>query len=278
MSRFSERNGYVKVRKAIIREEVSSTLRIGLWNILSMCMWDEWGKDDYGIKTEAANKIEILYKRLWFSLLKRDMDDMPPFSRSHYEDGRAVLKQYFLDCKWYTAFDFLEFVISDEFSLIDDSHVEFINKILKRERSAYRVVGKQVVEITDENEIKAIEDALLVSPDPVKVHFSTALSLLSDKENPDYRNSIKESISAVESCCKKITGNQSGTLGQVLKKVDGLHPALNSGFAALYGFTSDASGIRHALMDESNLTYADAKFMLSACSAFVSYLMSSHTP
>jgi hypothetical protein len=57
-----------------------------------------------------------------------------------------------------------------------------------------------------------------------------------------------------------------------LKKIPDLHPALQKSFLALYGFTSDASGIRHSLLDEPNLTYVDAKFMLAACAAFVSYL------
>jgi hypothetical protein len=42
--------------------------------------------------------------------------------------------------------------------------------------------------------------------------------------------------------------------------------------SALYGYTSDSSGIRHALQDEPNLDFVDAKFMLVACSAFVNYL------
>jgi hypothetical protein len=61
-------------------------------------------------------------------------------------------------------------------------------------------------------------------------------------------------------------------LGDALKKIPELHPALQKSLLALYGFTSDAEGIRHSLLDEPNLTYADAKFMLAACSVFVSYL------
>jgi hypothetical protein len=42
----------------------------------------------------------------------------------------------------------------------------------------------------------------------------------------------------------------------------------------MYGYTSDAEGIRHALMDEPTLESEDAKFMLVSCSAFVNYLRS----
>lgn len=51
-----------------------------------------------------------------------------------------------------------------------------------------------------------------------------------------------------------------------------MHPALKGSFEKLYGYTSDAEGIRHALLDEPNLDFEDAKFMLVSCSAFVNYL------
>jgi hypothetical protein len=47
---------------------------------------------------------------------------------------------------------------------------------------------------------------------------------------------------------------------------------LKSAFLSLYGYTSDANGIRHALLEEAQLTFEDAQFMLVACSAFVNYL------
>ncbi len=77
----------------------------------------------------------------------------------------------------------------------------------------------------------------------------------------------------MEAACRVITGNHAATLGEALKKIPDLHPALQKSFLALYGYTSDSGGIRHSLMEESKLTYADAKFMLSTCSASVSYLV-----
>ena len=98
---------------------------------------------------------------------------------------------------------------------------------------------------------------------------------VSNRNNPDYRNSIKESISAVESACRLIGGGK--TLADALKRIRdriGLHPALEKGFSALYGYTSDEGGIRHALLEESTLDATDARFMLVACSAFVNFLVS----
>jgi hypothetical protein len=52
-----------------------------------------------------------------------------------------------------------------------------------------------------------------------------------------------------------------------------LHPALRDAFSKLYGYTSNADGIRHAMMDETTLSFSDAKFMLVTCSAFINYVL-----
>ncbi len=107
-------------------------------------------------------------------------------------------------------------------------------------------------------------------------HLRAALEKLSDREEPDYRNSIKESISAVESVARAIASDEKATLGDALKvlesKID-IHKSLKSAFSSLYGYTSDEEGIRHALNDAPNVDFDDAKFMLVTCSAFVSFLL-----
>lgn len=47
---------------------------------------------------------------------------------------------------------------------------------------------------------------------------------------------------------------------------------METAFSKMYAYTGDAEGIRHALMEETNLGFEDAKFMLVSCSAFVNYL------
>jgi hypothetical protein len=59
----------------------------------------------------------------------------------------------------------------------------------------------------------------------------------------------------------------------ILESRGPLHGALKKSFSALYGYTSDADGIRHAMLDEANLTFTDAKYMLVACTAFINYVL-----
>jgi hypothetical protein len=144
--------------------------------------------------------------------------------------------------------------------------------------SAYRIVGDQVTPITSSDELSTIEDALDTTSGltGASTHLRRALELLSDRRNPDYRNSIKESVSAVEAVAQSVTGNSNATLGAALKAISTkapMHPALNKSLSSLYGYTSDSNGIRHALLESSDLDFVDAKFMLSACAAFVNYLI-----
>ncbi len=209
---------------------------------------------------------------MWLQHFNHPIDKLPEFKTIHSTGACAILKDHFFKCPWHQAYDFLEFLLTNSGDLLNETKLQFLNVALKQHNAAYRIVGRQIVEITDKNEIKAIEEALGHTDAPVRAHIESALKMLSDREAPDYRNSIKESISAVEAVSRLVTGLDRATLGEALKKVPDLHPALVKGFLALYGFTNDAAGIRHSLLEESNLTYADAKFMLASCAAFVSYL------
>ena len=135
-------------------------------------------------------------------------------------------------------------------------------------------IDKKLVPITDENEIKSIETSLdLLSSIPwARIHIKTAIDHLSDRDNPDYRNSVKESVSAVESVANYINWTDSDTLWKAIKKL-WIHKALEGAFSQLYWYTSDADWIRHFMLEESTLDFADAKYMLVSCSAFINYLI-----
>lgn len=269
---FSQRYGYSTLENAFQREAIDSALRTKLWNILKVAIWDRYDTRNRSYD-DVTKRIDHLVQRLWFYYFNRDLDGLPDFYEQYGVKGAYdVIKNYFSSCKWHEVYDLLETISSDESNLITDKTRNWINGALEEHNAAYRFVGNEIAEITDKNEIQAIEAALTTAEHPVRTHLDAALRMLSDKEAPDYRNSVKESISAVEAACRHITGNSSATLGDALKRVQNLHPAMSRAFSQLYGYTSDASGIRHSLTDEATISYADAKFMLVTCSAFVSYL------
>ena len=251
---------------------MDADLRSGLWNALTIGYWTRVK----GTRIHKNKDMDSLFKTIWFSYFKFPLDTLDDY----YEITYNKIRKYFFECKCCEVYDFVEFVAnsySDE--RVNEIFMNTCNSILKRELSAYRFVGGKITQMTSEEEISEIEEALQVSISPVGVHLNRAFELLADRKNPDYRNTIKEAISAVESLCVRITGNDPATLGRALNKIerDGdldLHIDLKDAFKKLYNYTSAADGIRHGLMDQPSLSFEDAKFMLVSCSAFINYLSS----
>ena len=160
---------------------------------------------------------------------------------------------------------------------------ECFNSILEQGKSGYRIIDGLVSPIVGEVEIACIVEASNSKFLSVNTHLQKALQFYSDRENPDYENSIKESISAVEAMCCIITGmtGASATLGAALKKLEKngviIHGALREAFSKMYGYTSDADGIRHGGIDFKNAPSEDAKYMLISCSTFVNYLIEKYS-
>ena len=268
MKTFSQRKGFKPVSELIQIEGMSEELRNSLWNVLDSMIWST---DGYVWKQYGTPEIEPFSRALWFHFFKKPVDSRP----RHNSDILSQIRSYYFECPWYEVYDFIEFVIRyyDKSKLI-----EFINLMLERELSGYRIVSGHIVNITDKQEVEMLEEVLRDTKfEGVTAHLERALELVSDRKNPDYRNSIKESISAVESIARIITGNPKATLGEALRILerDGkLHPALKEGFSRLYGYTSDEGGIRHAMLEEPNIDVNDAKFFLLSCTSFVNYLKS----
>lgn len=264
--RFSDRYGYTNVRDTIQIDSVDDALKNTLWSILSLHIWDKV-LSHYGLS--GNHEVQLLCQRLWFSYYKLPLDTLG----DDWWKIHTYLRKYFFECRWFEIYNFLEFV-ADNFPFDVEKFIAACNHALKREMSAYRFVDGKITGITAEEEIAEIENAIESGTKPVQTHLRRALELLSDRKNPDYRNSIKESISAIESLVQDVLG-QRGTLGKLIKKMEseiGMHPALAKAFDNLYGYTSDEEGIRHAILESASVDFEDAKFILVACSAFANFV------
>ena len=154
-----------------------------------------------------------------------------------------------------------------------------INRVLEEEKSGYRMLRGLITPITNIGELDSLKESMSTKYVSVNTHMEKALQLFSQRRSPDYENSIKESISAVEAMCCIIT-NETGsqaTLGKTIRKLKEkgihIHSAMESAFSSLYGYTSDEAGIRHGGIDFTNAPAEDAKYMLISCSAFINYLV-----
>jgi hypothetical protein len=261
--RFSERYGYKPVREVLQVESMDDTLRNLLWNVV------------YSYITYLDN--QHLIQDFWTNHLKSRIDDFLEYGFNYWE----WFRDYFFSCEWREVYDLIEFIADHR--LMSGRDIEFrkgCNAVLKQELGGYQFVNSFITPITQPQEIAAIEAALQETDllPGTQTHLSAALQMLSDRQNPDYRNSIKESISAVEALVCLIAENPKGTLGQAINAIVQsekltIHPDQLEAFRKLYHYTSDEDGIRHKILEQPNLSLADAKYMLASCASFVSYLI-----
>lgn len=270
--RFSERIGKRKPKVEIQIDSMDKELKNSLWNIISLSIIDNLKSRDWLHQTSY----ERLIQSIWFSFFKEPLDNIP----NNTSRIASEIRTRFFSWDYLDTYDFLDFLstMRDEFDV--EEFIHSCNFILKRELAGYRFVNGKLAPITSEQEINEIEKAINLTSENnlkgVNIHLNEALNKLSDKKYPDYRNSIKESISAVESLCQQITNDPKAELGKALKMLKDkfqIHGALEKGFKSIYGYTSDGDGIRHAMMEESNLDQEDALFMIISCSAFINYLI-----
>ena len=277
MALFSERYNYTKASDVIIREKITPEIQ----NAICSC-FDElrtfFNRHNYYGSSDYAE----LERYLWSYFLN---------NRIGKYDNHIVATAYLEDSNkpWYKKIDLVEQTIkylnaiskNNSYSFYYSAFERFVKQLnfeFDRLNFGYRVVGTKIVEITSEEEIDAIESAVEDSPDNIRAHLNNALVLYAQRPKGDYRNSIKESISAVEAYCREKTGKN--TLGDALNELKNtgltIPKILIDGFIKLYAYTNQPdTGIRHALMeDDSDYEPGpeEALFMLVSCSSFINYL------
>ena len=242
---FSQRIGAV-TQKPIQVDSMDNTLRNRLYNVLN----DVFPKQRYYSSYDQMR--EFVLDKLGFNV---------------EASSNSSFSEEFHEVDWYRVYDILEFVVEyieqlaktqyGYYNAIDyrRSFNTEISKVLEEEKSGYRLFEDRFVPIANSNELESLEESIKTDYQSVAIHIKKAIGLYSSRESPDYENSIKESISAVEALCCIITETKSSqaTLGNTLKKLEEcgfeIHPALRDAFSKIYGYTSDEEGIRHGSID-----------------------------
>lgn len=266
---FSERKGIKRFSDIVQTNDLNTRTRNKLYNVVYELLTNEDNYFSRGI-------VSYIYTEI-FSL---PSDDIPIHEYGiglDYGEALEVIKDIFDKKEYNEIFDFIEGIIQaihnlEHYNYQKGQFIENINNVFINENVNYRIINSIITDIVNEEEIKSIEETLNNPYDTIKKHYNKAIvKLYKDK---DYANSIKESITTVEGMCQIITGKDKATLGDALNLLkEKIHPALKGAFDKLYGYTSDADGIRHANgLGEGDSTFEEAKYMLVSCSAFVNYL------
>jgi hypothetical protein len=266
---FSQRMGMKPEKKDLQIDDIDFELRTGLWNLIKVSIIDDLiDERDFG----------SFCALLWHKHYKLAVDTIPDYDNQRV----GFIRSRFFNYEWNEVYDFLEFTITANIGdHTKEKFVERINNLLESEFSGYRLINALVVPISNPVEVEEINMTLnkiayFTSLNGANIHLTEALNMISNKTNPDYRNSIKESISAVETVCRVLTGES--TLGKALKAFENkgiiLDVQIKSGFEKIYAYSNSQEGIRHAIIDNnSSPDFHDAKYMLVSCSAFINFLI-----
>ena len=273
---FGQRFGFKSVKEILLIDTITEELRNRIWSeIYSRCFQhyvndlSEWKSNEKMLEMVRAN------------FCKFPLDELQNrYIQSNRTRNINRVKDYiFGSPEWFKPYVFMEYILNNVIHESDIVALENIfNTILKQEGSAYTLINKQLIQITSEQEIQSIEEALESTDlySGVQQHLNRALQLMSDRQNPNYSKSMHESISAVEGLAQALLNKDSITLGDAtaeLHKKYGLNTILMGSLSKLYGYTSRENGVRHGSNQESNLGYIDAKFILVACTNFINYLI-----
>lgn len=266
---FSQRNGYVEVSTVIIRETLTPSIMNSIQNFFT----ELWHK--YTLPLSIFEKLAAEFGRYYLNR-RIEGNQHKMINPIHYMD--------FDDLEWYEKLDVIEWCLnylykhlnSDEIRKLDCG-ISDLNKEFERHRYGYRLAKGIFVETTSSQEIGSIEHAISIANGNVEIHLKQALQSISpSNQTPDFRNSIKESISAVGSFMRENFGGQ--TLGEALKNMQKKRPNLLHKFIVqaiekLYTYTNQSNtGIRHELLSQDYLPdHSDAIFMLVQSSSIINY-------
>lgn len=238
---FRQAEGLEELPKQFNLKNLPTSLRNEIWSVLYFSI--EKSRDDYTERIDSP----------WYGIMFRKhilFDHKPIDEFGRVEDHVKPIKALVLNATYDEVYEFIQFVLRD--GDVPKNLGAQINEVLTSNLSAYRVVGGDtLVPIANEMTREALSTGL---SDTASKGFPGAHSHLKQASRQlslgDYAGSVRESIHAVESTARQITGKQklSDALDELSKSYS-IHKSLRAGFSALYGYTSDEKGIRHPLID-----------------------------
>lgn len=281
MASFAERIGKRAPKTIIQTEELDIETRTALWNVLVNF------RDGFQDLSRSRPAFASTETRIMNALWTRHFDRARDEKRGDHEVWQ-LMKEHILRSEWFETLDLAEAFVQHFYryageqlgvgSEVPALAIEKFNTVFEEQLVGYRFIGTEITPITEERDVKAVEEALeqLGPHSGAQQHLAQAVESLSNRKNPNYAHSISESIKAVEGLVQKLT-NTKASLGEGLLKLEKsgleIHPALKDAWRKMYGWASNDKGIRHGASEAAQVDQSLAKYMLIACSAFVSYLV-----
>ena len=284
---FSVRNG---TTHKLISQSFPSSAVIGLQHIISDCISlsfiDEW--------TAVARELRRLTR-----------DTVVDYDRSKVrdiEEARLYVEARLKILPWQKRFDFCEiiylklaYVPDDEvfhyrnqtpFTLSDaQTYIEKeIQQLFIDEFFAYEFIKGSVIRKGRKHTVETTDQAQYVMSDNrlqnARIHYSKALGFFRDRKQPDYANTVKEAVCAVESAGKDLFPQaKASTLGDLINWLKNknnniaIPPALINTFSSIYALRNSGKEVAHGSASGGEITAAIAEYILSLSASTIIYLV-----
>ena len=283
---FSQREGKAPLPEPMRLEHLSKYFRNSVWlhvgeTIKKSSRYDSMRGLVTGYQnSEVGNLIQLYF----FDIVGMPHDGIDHVPKEHEKRLRITI----LEEEYHSVLSFIEFILRApvRHDVLITLKKE-LTELFEHTPVAYAVQTMQglptiVPRISPESgaaTTHAIETVEEKGPEGAKAHLRKSVERLNAKH---YADSVRESISAVESVARTIDCKANKKLGPALDSLQEAgvlrHKAFKGALNKLYGYTSDEKGIRHPLLDEgaADVDLDDAVFMFSACAAFSAYLLNRH--
>lgn len=254
---FSQRAGLAEV-KLPFQVDMSKALRTRLWNAL----YANFLVRLHHLSGWSIKKRTHLITSIWSDFLVKPINQLA-WGYAGIDAGpfEVYTQEWFDKADYNRVFDLIEFTVS----LLEQADAKAIgpfihacNEALKKEGSVYRVVNRMVIRLTNDVELKAIEQAVAAeTEDPDRSRFSEALEGMANRMDPDYNQVALKAIAAVEETIRKYPRDK--IICDIVSPLTIYSNSMINMKRVLSG-----SGV--------TLTFEEARFWLLTCATLINYL------
>ena len=218
------------------------------------------------------------------------------YDNSHTYDTAWAWTQIYseLTClDWEKAYDFCERIYSHltqdvQHYMLDERTIttkaqaqaffaEELQRLFEEESLGYEfrdgLVQKRGKPHTTDQVHKAERTLVDQRLDAARMHFSKALGYFRDRKKPDYANTVKEAVCAVEAAAKELFAQSNAkTLGEfinwaVSEKQNLVPKMIGQTFIGLYGFRGSGEGVTHGATSGGAVTAELSEYVLGVAAS-----------
>jgi hypothetical protein len=274
---FSERNGVRSAAHQLSHTFIDDQAREELWAVLFVSLFNPMKPllGHWWFRTKIAEEFVLSARRG----IGVRLDSFP----EHWETILNEFRHEMFRREWWGVYDFLEVMLRNapntRWLPLQDRLRSALDESLQTLGGHFSVVGTEIVPRISPNEVAAINLAISSDQAAWNKHLERAISLYKQRPNGDFRNSVKESLSAVEAIVRSFAGDETGNLGELCNQLKGkkeLNTNLATSLSQLYWYASGFGGARHALKPSQieagqEIVLEDARLILVCCAGWVNY-------